>query len=55
MREGLISFEIPVIEYAVFTIRPRNLFSWGMVIREKGAGFEIPGRFKDEEVTVTIY
>ncbi|MDY6864902.1 MAG: effector binding domain-containing protein [Halobacteriota archaeon] len=30
--EGMISFEIPAIKYAVFTIRPRNRFSWGMVI-----------------------
>lgn len=30
--EGMISFEIPAIKYAVFTIKPRNRFSWGMAI-----------------------
>lgn len=30
--EGLESFEIPVSTYAVFSIRPRSKFSWGITI-----------------------
>lgn len=30
--EGMISFEIPAIKYAVFLIRPKNRFAWGWAI-----------------------
>jgi len=30
--EGLISFEIPASGYAIFPVRPRNRFGWGMAI-----------------------
>jgi predicted transcriptional regulator YdeE len=30
--EGMISFEIPAIKYAVFPIRPKNRFAWGCAI-----------------------
>jgi predicted transcriptional regulator YdeE len=29
---NLMTFEIPAIEYAVFPVRPRNRFGWGMAI-----------------------
>jgi predicted transcriptional regulator YdeE len=30
--DGLISFEIPAIRYAVFPVRPKNRFGWGWAI-----------------------
>ena len=29
---GLLSFEIPAIKYAVFPVRPKNRFGWGVAI-----------------------
>lgn len=29
---GLIAFEIPAIKYAVFPVRPKNRFGWGLAI-----------------------
>lgn len=29
---GLVSFEIPAITYAVFPVRPKNRFGWGIAI-----------------------
>ena len=29
---GLMSFEIPAIKYAIFPVRPKNRFGWGMAI-----------------------
>jgi AraC family transcriptional regulator len=29
---GLMSFEIPAIKYAIFPVRPKNRFGWGLAI-----------------------
>jgi predicted transcriptional regulator YdeE len=29
---GLMSFEIPAIKYAIFTVQPKNRFGWGIAI-----------------------
>ncbi len=29
---GLISFEIPAMKYAIFPVRPKNRFGWGLAI-----------------------
>jgi predicted transcriptional regulator YdeE len=30
--EGLVAFEIPAIKYAIFPVRPKNRFGWGLAI-----------------------
>jgi predicted transcriptional regulator YdeE len=57
--EGMVAFEIPAIKYAVFPVRPRNRFGWGLAIASAkgyaytvwmpGSGFEPAGAIDDFE------
>jgi len=56
---GLMSFEIPAIQYAVFPVRPKNQFGWGIAIASTkryaynvwlpNSGYEPAGEIDDFE------
>jgi predicted transcriptional regulator YdeE len=42
MLDGLISFEIPALTYAIFPVRPKNRFGWGPAIANtKGYAYTV--------------
>jgi len=58
--EGMVAFEIPAMRYAVFPVRPRARFAWGMAIASAkgyaytmwmpGSGYEPAGIIDDFEL-----